>query len=167
MFGQTGAQRPFHRSSTLLIKQDPAAGDYSPFPTWQSTPALRSWNFWGYIDARDAADAVVKSVLATLPNSSLQPGSHVFIIANADTVMQKGNQELIEGLPYKVEKKEGWEGNKTLLGIGKAQKVRSSGGSPKLRPSVGCTNRFHSHRFSVGLRSTLGETEQSCNSSKS
>jgi hypothetical protein len=101
---------------------DPAAGDYSGFESWQDRPQSRSWNFWGYIDARDAGDAVLKALLASQPSSSLPAGSHNFIIANADTVMRTQNKVLLEKLPD-VERRGEWEGNRTLLGIGKARKV--------------------------------------------
>ena len=35
-----------------------APEDYAAFPGYSSDPRLRSWNAWGYIDARDGAQAV-------------------------------------------------------------------------------------------------------------
>ncbi|MEO0561650.1 MAG: NAD(P)-dependent oxidoreductase, partial [Chloroflexota bacterium] len=31
--------------------------DYARFPSWQDDPTLRKWNLWGYVDARDVAQA--------------------------------------------------------------------------------------------------------------
>ena len=42
-----------------------------------------SWNLWGYIDARDGAQAVRRALEYTVA------GADVFIIANADTVMSR------------------------------------------------------------------------------
>jgi nucleoside-diphosphate-sugar epimerase len=55
--------------------------DYAAFPGFDADPALRKWNLWGYIDARDGAQAVRKA----LEYDGV--GLEVFIIANADTVM--------------------------------------------------------------------------------
>ena len=33
-------------------------GDYARFPSFEDDPASRKWNLWGYIDARDGAQAV-------------------------------------------------------------------------------------------------------------
>ncbi len=65
---------------------DPA--DYDAFPSYDADPNLRKWNLWGYIDARDGAQAVRKA-LAYQPR-----GCDVFIIAAADTVMSRSNHEL-------------------------------------------------------------------------
>ena len=32
--------------------------DYAAFPSFDADPRLRNWNLWGYIDARDGAQAV-------------------------------------------------------------------------------------------------------------
>ena len=59
-------------------------GDYwQCFPSFDTDPKSRKWNLWGYIDARDAAQAVRKALEAPLK------GAEVFIIANADTVMTR------------------------------------------------------------------------------
>jgi nucleoside-diphosphate-sugar epimerase len=55
--------------------------DYAAFPGFDVDPALRKWNLWGYIDARDGAQAVRKAL--AYPGTGLE----IFIIANADTVM--------------------------------------------------------------------------------
>jgi nucleoside-diphosphate-sugar epimerase len=62
--------------------------DYAAFPSFDADPALRRWNAWSYIDARDGALAV----LAALDHG--RPGADVFVIANADTVMSRPSEEL-------------------------------------------------------------------------
>jgi nucleoside-diphosphate-sugar epimerase len=37
--------------------------DYARFPSFDADPALRRWNLWGYIDARDGAQAVRKALV--------------------------------------------------------------------------------------------------------
>jgi nucleoside-diphosphate-sugar epimerase len=64
-------------------------GDYAAFPSFEDDPALRKWNLWSYIDARDAAQAVRKSIEAPIK------GAEVFIIANADTVMTTPITQLV------------------------------------------------------------------------
>src|SRR3954451_10534893 len=63
--------------------------DYAEFPGWDADPALRRWNLWGYIDARDGAQAVRRALEHT------EPGADVFIVANADTVMTRTNEALL------------------------------------------------------------------------
>ena len=91
--------------------------DYARFATWQDDAQQRKWNLWGYIDARDAAQAIRKAIEAPLT------GAEVFIIANADTVMSRANAELVAetypGVPYA----EGTGEHETLLAIGRAQRL--------------------------------------------
>jgi nucleoside-diphosphate-sugar epimerase len=91
--------------------------DYAKFPGYDSDPKLRRWNLWGYIDSRDAAQAVRKALEASLK------GFEAFIIANAETVMSRPNAELIAecfpGVPIKKE----LAPNETLLSIDKARRV--------------------------------------------
>src|SRR5580692_610203 len=55
--------------------------DYQAFPGFDADPRSRKWNLWGYIDARDGAQAVRRALEADVK------GADHFIIANADTVM--------------------------------------------------------------------------------
>ncbi len=91
--------------------------EYRAFPGWDADPALRRWNLWGYIDARDGAQAVRRALQAPLT------GADVFVIANADTVMSRPNAELaaqeFPGVPYAQDTGP----NETLLAIGKARRV--------------------------------------------
>lgn len=91
--------------------------DYAGFAAWQADPQQRKWNLWGYIDARDAAQAMRKALQAPIT------GAEVFIIANADTVMQRPNAELMAEVFPTVPLKNKVEPHETLLGIAKAQRV--------------------------------------------
>ena len=91
--------------------------DYARFPSFDTDPQLRKWNLWGYIDARDAAQAVRKSLEASLK------GAEVFIIANADTVMMRSNAELMAAFYPGVPMSKEVGPNETLLAIGKAQRL--------------------------------------------
>jgi nucleoside-diphosphate-sugar epimerase len=91
------------------------AADYERFPSFDADPALRSWNLWGYIDARDGAQAVRRALVYP------RPGLDVFVIANGDTVMSRHSADLaaevFPGVP--VTKELG--PHETLLSIAKAR----------------------------------------------
>ena len=91
--------------------------DYANFPGYDSDAKLRRWNLWGYIDSRDAAQAIRKALEAPLK------GFSAFIIANAETVMSRPTAQLIAecfpGVP--IQKELG--PNETLLSIEKARRV--------------------------------------------
>ncbi|MFJ5961752.1 NAD-dependent epimerase/dehydratase family protein [Pseudarthrobacter oxydans] len=91
--------------------------DYEKFPSFDSDATLRKWNLWGYIDGRDGALAVVRA----LENG--KPGFEAFIIANADTVMNRSSASLAaEVFPgVKVVKELGE--HETMLSIDKARRL--------------------------------------------
>jgi nucleoside-diphosphate-sugar epimerase len=91
--------------------------DYARFPSFDTDPQSRNWNLWGYIDARDAAQAVRKALEAPLK------GAEVFILANADTVMTRPNSELMAEFYPDVPATAEVSPNKTLLSIGKAHRL--------------------------------------------
>ncbi|MBV9637763.1 MAG: NAD(P)-dependent oxidoreductase [Methylobacteriaceae bacterium] len=91
--------------------------DYARFPAFDADPHHRKWNLWGYIDARDAAQAIRRSL-----ESSLK-GAHVFIIANADTVMSRSSAELMAEIYPGVPIRKELGRNETLLSIDKARRV--------------------------------------------
>jgi nucleoside-diphosphate-sugar epimerase len=91
--------------------------DYARFPSFQDDAAKRKWNLWGYIDARDAAQAFRLAL-----ESSLK-GAEIFVIANADTVMNRSNEELLSEHYANVPRKRAFGPNETLLSIEKARKV--------------------------------------------
>jgi nucleoside-diphosphate-sugar epimerase len=91
--------------------------DYARFPSFQDDAAKRKWNLWGYIDARDAAQAFRLAL-----ESSLK-GAEVFVIANADTVMNRSNEDLLSEHYASVPRKGAFGPNKTLLSIQKARRI--------------------------------------------
>jgi len=92
-----------------------APDDYAAFAHFQDDATLRKWNLWGYIDARDGAQAV------RLALETAKPGFEAYIIAAADTVMTRPNAELIAELFQGVETKGDLGINDTLLSITKAR----------------------------------------------
>jgi nucleoside-diphosphate-sugar epimerase len=91
--------------------------DYAEFPSFEEDPQLRRWNLWGYIDARDGAQA---TRLALEHDGT---GTEVFVIANADTVMSTPSADLMAQVYPGVELRGDLSGNQTLLGIDKARRV--------------------------------------------
>ncbi|WP_246002451.1 NAD-dependent epimerase/dehydratase family protein [Allorhizocola rhizosphaerae] len=91
--------------------------DYAAFPSFNHDPMLRKWNLWGYIDARDGAQAVRKAL------EYKGTGLEVCIIANADTVMTTPSAELaaqvFPGVPVTRE----LSGTETMLSIDKARRL--------------------------------------------
>ena len=82
-------------------------GDYARFPSFQDDATKRKWNLWGYIDARDAAQTFRLALESNLK------GAEIFVIANADSVMNRPNEDLLNEL-YP---------NETLLSIEKARRI--------------------------------------------
>ena len=91
--------------------------DYREFPGFDADPRLRKWNLWGYIDARDGAQAIRRALEHEVT------GTDVFIIANADTVMSRPNAELLAEVFPGVPVREDVGINDTLLSIAKARRI--------------------------------------------
>src|ERR1700751_1550978 len=91
--------------------------DYSRFPAFQDDAQKRKWNFWSYVDARDSAQAVRLALEAKIK------GAEVFIIANADTVMERDNESLLNEVFPTGPHKRSFGPHETLLAIGKARKM--------------------------------------------
>ncbi len=91
--------------------------DYAAFPAFDDDPSLRVWNLWGYIDARDGAQAVRLALAAS------RPGMDVFVIAAADTVMSTPSADLAAGTFPDVPVTRTLDAHETLLGIDKARRV--------------------------------------------
>jgi nucleoside-diphosphate-sugar epimerase len=91
--------------------------DYKAFPAFDSDPKKRKWNLWGYIDARDGAQAVRKAIEAEFK------GFEAFIIANADTVMSRANASLMAEVFPGVEQRPNMSSAGTLLSIDKAKRM--------------------------------------------
>ena len=91
--------------------------DYARFPSFDDDPGSRKWNLWGYIDARDGAQAVRLALESDLT------GTEIFIIANADTVLSRPNADVIEEFFPGVEVRDGIGEHETLLSIDKAKRL--------------------------------------------
>ncbi|TPX05364.1 NAD(P)-dependent oxidoreductase, partial [Schumannella luteola] len=91
--------------------------DYPRFAAFQSDPASRRWNLWGYIDARDAAQAI------DLALEHAAPGFDRFIIAAADTVLERDNASLLDEFFPGVERRGEIGERTTLLSIDRARRV--------------------------------------------
>lgn len=91
--------------------------DYAQFPSYDADARSRSWNLWGYIDARDGAQAVRRA----LEHGAV--GADVFIIANADTVMSRDNGSLLAEVFPDVPLTRPVGPHETLLSIDKARRV--------------------------------------------
>ncbi|MDQ7879025.1 NAD(P)-dependent oxidoreductase [Microbacterium sp. QXD-8] len=99
------------RFSNVMVPED-----YAAFPSYDADARQRKWNLWGYIDARDGAQAVQRA-LEVAP-----PGFETYIIAAADTVMSRPNAELVAEVFPGVPTREFGE-HDTLLSIDKARRL--------------------------------------------
>jgi len=90
--------------------------DYERFRSYWDDPRVRRWNLWGYVDARDVAQSCGLALEADV-------GAEHFIVAAADTVMNRPSGELLAevypSVPYRPT-----AGNfDTLLSIQKARRL--------------------------------------------
>jgi nucleoside-diphosphate-sugar epimerase len=90
--------------------------DYGQFPGFWDDAQLRRWNLWGYVDARDVAQSCRLALEADLA------GAEVFIVAAADTVMNRPSAGLMAEVYPDVELREVAELG-TLLSIEKARRL--------------------------------------------
>jgi nucleoside-diphosphate-sugar epimerase len=100
------------RFSNVMVLQD-----YERFPGFQDDPRLRAWNLWGYVDESHVAQSVRLALDADID------GADSFIIAAADTVMQRPSRELMAEVFPDVPIADRVTGNDSLLDIAKARRV--------------------------------------------
>jgi nucleoside-diphosphate-sugar epimerase len=100
------------RFSNVMVPED-----YAAFSSYDADARARKWNLWGYIDARDGAQAIERA-LEVAP-----VGFDRFIIAAADTVMTRPNAQLIAEVFPEVPLRGEFEPNETLLSIDKARRL--------------------------------------------
>jgi nucleoside-diphosphate-sugar epimerase len=91
--------------------------EYDDFPATWDDPHAGEWNVWGYVDARDVAQACRLSLTAAVS------GAEVFIIAAADTDSVRPNAELLGACFPNVPLRTEIGDHDTLLAIGKARQV--------------------------------------------
>ena len=94
--------------------------DYERFPEAWADPLARRWNLWGYIDERDAAAACR---LALEVPAEAVAGSPSFIIAAADTVMDRPSADLLAEVFPGVDLTRDVGKFGTLLAIDRAREV--------------------------------------------
>jgi hypothetical protein len=93
--------------------------DYEQFPSFWDDPHARKWNLWGYVDESHVAQSVRLGLEADIT------GAESFIIAAADTVMQRASRELMAEVFPSVPVDDDVSGTETLLSIEKARRVLS------------------------------------------
>ena len=91
--------------------------EYAAFPSYDADALSRMWNLCAYIDARDGAQAVRRSLELDAV------GLDVFIVANSDTVMGRSSAELVAEVFPNVEVRRDLGEHETLLCIDKARRV--------------------------------------------
>jgi nucleoside-diphosphate-sugar epimerase len=91
--------------------------DYATFPSYWDDARLRKWNLWGYVDARDVAQAVRRGLEADVT------GAPVCIVAAADTVMPRPSADLMAEVFPGVPLARPIAGRETLLSIETARRL--------------------------------------------
>ncbi|GLI27807.1 UDP-glucose 4-epimerase [Agromyces rhizosphaerae] len=91
--------------------------DYAEFPSYDADAMTRKWNLWGYIDARDGAQAI------DLALRKAPAGFDRYIIAAADTVMSRPNAELVAEVFPDVPVRGDLGEHDTMLSIDKARRM--------------------------------------------
>jgi nucleoside-diphosphate-sugar epimerase len=117
MVGELCRWNPGLKATGLRFSNVMYVEDYAAFPAFESDPALRDWNLWSYIDARDGALAI------RLGLEREGTGKEVFVIASPDTVMSTPTSELVKTHYPDLELRRPVEGHETLLSIDKARRV--------------------------------------------
>lgn len=90
--------------------------DYERFPGFWDDATIRKWNLWGYVDARDVAQAVRLSLSADIG------GHEAFLVAAADNCMTRHSADLMAEVFPNVPLRP-VSGRDTLLSIDKARSV--------------------------------------------
>ena len=91
--------------------------DYERFPSFWDDPLERKWNLWGYVDARDVAQSCRLALREDVD------GAEVFVVAAADTCMNRPSRELMAEVYPAVELRGEVGEFETLLSIAKARRV--------------------------------------------
>ena len=89
--------------------------DYARFPGFWDDATVRAWNLWGYVDARDVAQAVRRALTADVS------GARAYLVAAADTCMTRPSADLLAEVYPDVPVRDGVEGHTTLLSIERAR----------------------------------------------
>ena len=121
LVGETMAEQVARQHGTVVvglrISNIMEPSDYASFPEHWDDPRRRKWNLWGYVDARDVAQA------ARLALDADVDGAPVCIVAAADTVMPQSSAELMAAVYPDVPLRRVPEGRETLLSIDRARRL--------------------------------------------
>ncbi|HEY3163196.1 MAG TPA: NAD(P)-dependent oxidoreductase [Candidatus Limnocylindrales bacterium] len=121
LVGETLAEQFARRTTTsfvgLRISNIMEPTDYVRFESWQGDARIRKWNLWGYVDARDVAQAVERALDADVD------GAVVAIVAAADTCMRRPSADLMAEVYPSVEVRGRLDGRQTLLSIDRARSL--------------------------------------------
>jgi nucleoside-diphosphate-sugar epimerase len=112
---RVGTQAPV--SSGLRISNIFEPPDYAAIPAFWDDPALRRWNLWSWVDARDVAQACRLALEADIQ------GAEHFTIAAADTLMRESSAALMAKAFPGVSVQPGIGEFDTLLSIDKAKRM--------------------------------------------
>lgn len=88
---------------------------YARFPEFRKDPELRKWNLWGYVDVRDVAQSCRLGLEANVS------GAKHYVIAAADTVMDRPSVDLMKEVFPNVPIKKQLDTYETLLSIDRAR----------------------------------------------
>jgi nucleoside-diphosphate-sugar epimerase len=94
-----------------------AQEEYTTFAELQDDARKQYWNFWSYIDVRDAAQAVV------LAGARKTTGVETYLVASPDTVMERTTTELLAEVFPNIPLREEFSVHQSPLSTRKAQKV--------------------------------------------
>ena len=90
--------------------------EYERFPSFWDDATRRRWNLWGYVDARDVAQSCRLALDADL-------GAEHFIVAAADTVMNRPSRDLMTEVYPSVPYRPTAGDFDTLLSVERARKL--------------------------------------------
>ncbi|MET8644034.1 NAD(P)-dependent oxidoreductase [Streptomyces sp. NPDC004675] len=91
--------------------------DYAQVPGYWSDPHARKWNLWGYVDARDVSQACRLALTAAVS------GASSYVIAAADTIMDRPSAELLAEVFPEVRLTREIGTHETLLSVRRAREV--------------------------------------------
>ena len=90
---------------------------YEKIPSFWDDPKSKCSDLWAYVDSRDVAQSVVRSIAADIE------GTEVLTIAAADTVMRQTNEELLAAVYPGCRLRPGTGPHDTLISIARARRV--------------------------------------------
>ncbi len=105
------------RLSNVLYDDESVEPSYQKIPGYWDDLTHRKFNLWGYIDARDSAQAVRLALQADLI------GAHTFSIAARNTLMKQETRELIDKVFPGVPVRAGISGHDAMLSCDKARRL--------------------------------------------